>query len=122
MTTINFAESSTTNPVDLETLLDRVGGDDDLLREITTIFLDEYPAMIVEIRDAIQGKDARKLDQAAHTLKGSVANFGAQAATQAALRLETMGRRSELDGAREAFSTLEAEFEQLRPALLSLVS
>jgi hypothetical protein len=41
-----------TEVIDRAVILDRVGGDEDLLREITAIFLEEYPALIEEIRTA----------------------------------------------------------------------
>jgi two-component system, sensor histidine kinase and response regulator len=108
--------------VDRAALLDRVGGDEDLLREIASIFLDEYPALIEEIRSAVGALDAKGIEGAAHSLKGSVANFGAQAATQAAFRLETLGRKGQLDEAPVAFDELLSEFQQLHPALLALVA
>ena len=108
--------------IDRAGILDRVGGDEELLREITTIFLEEYPALIDEIQAAVSGRDARRLERAAHSLKGSVANFGAQAATQAAYRLETLGRRGELQDAAIALDDLLASFGQLHPALQELAS
>ena len=106
--------------LDREAVLDRVGGDESLLKEITEIFLAEYPALIADIRDAIDKQDAVKLEHSAHTLKGSVSNFGADAATDAAYQLEVLGRRRSLDQAPEAFRELEARFAALAPALASL--
>ena len=79
--------------VDRAAVLDRVGGDEELLREITCIFLTEYPRLIDEIRSAVDSRDAKRLERAAHSLKGSVSNFGAQAATEAAYRLEIIGSK-----------------------------
>lgn len=108
--------------VDREELLDRVGGDEDLLREITGIFLNEYPALVCEIQAAIDAGDAKKLERSAHTLKGSVANFGARAATQAAQRLEALGRKGELEESGAALAELLSQLQQLQPELKSLVS
>jgi two-component system, sensor histidine kinase and response regulator len=106
--------------LDRAVILDRVGGDEDLLREITGIFLEEYPSLIEEIRMAVGGGDARRLERAAHTLKGSVSNFGAQQATQAAYRLETMGRQGQLQHSDSAFEDLVTRFEELHPVLEQL--
>jgi two-component system, sensor histidine kinase and response regulator len=103
---------------DAAVLLDRVGGDEDLLREITDIFLAEYPALLDEMRAAIRTHDARSLERSAHTLKGSVSNFGAPAATQAAYQLENLGRRAELRAAPQHLQHLETELEQLSRHLL----
>jgi HPt (histidine-containing phosphotransfer) domain-containing protein len=115
---------SETHPelIDRSVILDRVGGDEELLREISAIFLEEYPTLIEEIRSAVGNQDATGLERAAHTLKGSVANFGAQAATQAAYRLEAMGRKGELSESRSAFDDLVIRFDQLHPILEQLAS
>src|ERR1700676_33856 len=78
--------------LDRQLALSRVGGDLELLREIAILFLDECPRALLEIQRALAAEDAVKLENAAHSLKGSVANFGASAAVAAALRLEQMGR------------------------------
>ncbi|HYP09749.1 MAG TPA: Hpt domain-containing protein [Bryobacteraceae bacterium] len=108
--------------IDRAVILDRVGGDEELLREITAIFLEEYPSLIDEIQAAAGAGDAKRLERAAHSLKGSVSNFGAQGPTQAAYKLETMGRRGEMQEVGSAVDDLLYEFGQLRPALEDLAS
>jgi HPt (histidine-containing phosphotransfer) domain-containing protein len=106
--------------LDRHVALLRVGGDEELLREIAAIFLDDYPKGLAEIREAIAGGDAKKLESAAHSVKGSVGNFGAQAAVESAFRLEQMGRQERLQiegpGAVAAAQALEA-LEQALSAL-----
>ena len=93
--------------LDRQLALSRVGGDLELLREIAVLFLDECPRALLEIHQALLREDAAKLENAAHSLKGSVANFGASAAVAAALRLEQMGRAQQLVEAPEALRVLE---------------
>lgn len=107
--------------LDREAVLDRVGGDEALLKEIAGIFLTEYPSLIDGIREAITQKDAHRLEHCAHTLKGSVSNFGVDAATEAAYQLEILARRKNLDQAPEALRALELHFATLEPALQSLL-
>jgi two-component system, sensor histidine kinase and response regulator len=106
--------------IDRAMILDRVGGDEELMHEITAIFLEEYPSLIEEIQAAVSVVDAKRLERAAHSLKGSVANFGATGATQAAYRLETIGRRGEMHLAAAALNDLLTEFRALQPALEQL--
>ena len=76
----------TTNAaMDRTVALSRVGGDAELLREIGHLFLEEYPPMLAQLSAAIANEDALTVDRTAHFIKGSVANFGAEAAFQAAL-------------------------------------
>ena len=116
------AGESTACILDIAGLVDRVGGDESLLREITEIFLEEYPVLMSDIRGAIDSRDAVQLERSAHSLKGSVSNFGAADVTAAAYRLETLGRRCELGEAGEALLVLESQLERLRPALEEVAS
>ena len=113
-------DNTEASPIDVVALLDRVGGDEDLLRELTVIFLAEYPSLLREIEDGVEAGDARRVELAAHSLKGSVANFGAQRATEAAYSMETLARSGDLSRARPALSRLLSEFDSLQPCLQQL--
>lgn len=106
--------------LNLAAALERVGGDQLLLEEVAQLFLETSPDLLGEIRRAVEAREARALERTAHTLKGSVGNFGAEAAYQAALRLEKMGRSGDLTAVEEALGALESEMERLRPALATL--
>jgi HPt (histidine-containing phosphotransfer) domain-containing protein len=101
----------------MDTLLARLGGDAALLGEMAALFLDECPAHVSGIRQAVTGRDARALESAAHALRGSVSNFAADRTVQAALQLELMGRDGNLTEAEQALHNLEDELERLRPVL-----
>ena len=98
----------------------RVGGDVDLLKEIAVLFLETYPDVLAEIRDAAEHKDAKALERTAHGLKGSVANFGAANAVESARKLEYMGRDSKLEHAAVELQNLERALSALKPELESL--
>jgi HPt (histidine-containing phosphotransfer) domain-containing protein len=100
--------------------LAHVGGDQELLRELATLFLVECPQRLADVREAVARADASKLQLAAHTLKGAVSNFAAASALDAAQRLEVMGHHGNLDGAAEALTALELELDRLRPQLSAL--
>ncbi len=95
-------------------------GDTRLLAEMAGLFLRDCPKLMSEIRRALDRHDAKGLERAAHTLKGSVSNFAARAAFEAARHLETLGREADLAQAEAACRRLEDEIERLKPALASL--
>ncbi|MEW6347491.1 MAG: response regulator [Thermodesulfobacteriota bacterium] len=101
-------------------ILDRVGGDPELLTEILDLFLSDSPKLLTEMRQALEEHDADRMEKAAHALKGSVGNFSAKGAEQAALRVETLGRTKELDRAPHAILLLEKEIARVREELLML--
>lgn len=102
---------------DRELALSRVGGDTELLKEIADIFLTDYPQALTELRNAIETSNAPLLERAAHGLKGSVANFGASAAVDAALRLEKMGFTRNLSGAAHEIAVLDEALNNLHGEL-----
>ncbi|HLH42929.1 MAG TPA: Hpt domain-containing protein [Bryobacteraceae bacterium] len=106
--------------MDRDAALSRAGGDLGLLREIASLFLDNYKQWLAEIRDAAARGDASALERAAHSIKGSVANFGARAAVEAAFGLELLGRRRDLGEAAHALNSLELALAALRPELEAL--
>jgi two-component system, sensor histidine kinase and response regulator len=100
--------------------LERLCGDEQLLGEIAGLFLENYPSLMVQMRDAVSGRDASALHRAAHALKGSVANFCAQEAVESAYKLECMGRAGDLNGAEDALAALEQQLQSLEPVLAAL--
>jgi two-component system, sensor histidine kinase and response regulator len=98
-----------TRPVNRQELLVFLHGDEELLARLVRVFHAQHGQLLLAVREAVDRRDAVALERAAHTLKGAVSVFRAKHAAEAALRLELMGRRSELSGAEKAYRTLEAE-------------
>ena len=107
--------------LDKELALSRVAGDIELLSEIATLFLEDYPKSLQALHEALERGDAEGLERNAHGLKGSVANFGAQEAVSAARILENLGRTRQLSEAGDALIALDRALAALRPELESLV-
>jgi CheY-like chemotaxis protein/HPt (histidine-containing phosphotransfer) domain-containing protein len=106
--------------IDRAALLDRLEGDEGLLRQLASLFLGDYPRLLAEIRAAVAAGDATRLEYAAHALKGSAANFGPSVAVEAAQRLELLGRGADLAPAPEALAGLEDALQQFAAALSAL--
>jgi HPt (histidine-containing phosphotransfer) domain-containing protein len=94
-------------------MIDRLGGDEDLARQLVALFLVEYPRMITELRDSIEGGVPDTVRRAAHAFKGSVANFVDGGPVSTALQIEMLGREARLDGVPPLFARLETEVDQL---------
>jgi two-component system sensor histidine kinase/response regulator len=102
--------------------LSRVGDDPQLLRELAGVFVSECPRLLDAVHSAVASKDAAKLKIAAHSLKGAVDNFAAQAAYDAALRLEMHGRDGNLAEVEQDWDTLHKEIDRLLPVLADLAA
>jgi HPt (histidine-containing phosphotransfer) domain-containing protein len=68
---------------------------------------------LTTLREAVMAGDASGIERTAHKLKGSVGNFAAQPAFEAALKLEILGRDGRLSEAEPAFAQLENEIVRL---------
>lgn len=104
--------------VDMAAVLDRIGGDEDLLKELVGLYLDDEHQLLAQIAEAIAAGDGEALRRSAHTLKGAVSNFCAARAQAAAQAVEDAGRAHRLDAAPALVAALHAELSQVRAALL----
>ncbi|MGB8167713.1 MAG: PAS domain S-box protein [Chthoniobacteraceae bacterium] len=96
--------------------LDELTGDD-LLVKLIDVFLDNSPKIIAEARAALASHASPQLARAAHTLKGSCSNFGAERLRLACERLEQFANRGVLEGAEELLAAVEKDFSYVRVAL-----
>ncbi len=71
-------------------------------------FVGTIPDRLQALRQAVADEDARQIEKEAHSLKGALGAFSAQAATQAAASLERAGREQRLDQVPETFADLDA--------------
>ena len=97
-------------------------GDDSFLRDLIQIFLEDTPRRIAEIHTALAMADNRTLIIAAHSLKGSAANFGAKPLRDLCERVELCGKKgalaevpAQLPALEEEFGRVAAELEALLP-------
>ncbi len=102
-------------------LSERLDGDMELFRELADLFIEDSQKLLDTIRESINSADAEKLRKYAHTIKGSVSNFSAKDAYEAAYALENIGRNNELDEAESAYSHLVEKIEEAREAMKLLM-
>jgi two-component system, sensor histidine kinase and response regulator len=108
--------------IDWKRGLATVEGDSALLHELLQLFAAGAPAALDKLRIAVELKDTPAIEFAAHTLKGSVSNFGAEAAVAASLKLEAMARAGNLKHVEESFHIVEQEIQRLLDAIGNLES
>jgi len=92
----------------------------EFLRELVDIFLADTPQHLGAIESAIAAGDAPTLTRAAHSIKGSAGNFGANHLAALARDIEALGKSGELTAVALALPGLRAEFGRVKPALEQL--
>ena len=111
------AGHSVPSAFDSTVALRQVGGDRALLAELAAAFRGESRTLMAQLREAITTGDAAKLRRAAHTLKGAAGVFGAEAAFDTAMRVESLAAAGDLSQVGELFADLETQIGQLNAAL-----
>ncbi len=99
-----------TKPVvfDRRAFIERLMGDQDLVREITAAFLKDMPRQLLELKKHIGAGDVKAAAGQAHSIKGAAVNVGGLAFSAAAFRIEQASR----DGGIEEISALLPELER----------
>ncbi|GEM_PF-2877625 len=103
-----------TKIVDFAQAAEMVDGDKDFYLELTEIFFGEYDNLRQSIEVAIQQKNAKELNQSAHTAKGALGNLCAISARDLASKLELMGVKANFDDAESIFASFCAAVDEYR--------
>lgn len=108
--------------VDQEGALQRLGGDRQLFNEFITIYMEDSPTLLEEIRRGLSSNDASAVEKNAHSLKGLMSNFGAKECVEFALKIELAGRAGSVADCDEDFKNLESFHVRLSEELRSIRS
>ena len=103
--------------IDFGELLSRVENDRELMRDLLSIFKEEFPRHQRALREAVESLDAKQVASEAHTLKGMLSNLAAREAAVAASRLEQLGRDGKSAEFRESLVRFDNIVEELLPQL-----
>ena len=97
------------------------GDNDEFLREIAAIFLEDTPMRLAKLDQSFSAGDVPKFTRAAHSIKGSSSNLGAVALRAAAEKLEAHARTQGIGNLGTLVSDVKAEFSRAQIELNSLL-
>lgn len=103
--------------VDIQMVLDQIGGDRTLLREVIRVFLTDGPDIRNRLRQAFEQQDVQQLREAAHSAKGAVGNFCTEEAVRAAISLENACKNGDLEHLQEQTHALLIRITNVENAL-----
>ena len=86
-------------------------------QRVINTYLDKAPELIAAIHCGLEQHDALAINHAAHSLKSSSANVGAQRLASLCQMLELMGHNNMLSGATEVLDQIEQQFQEVCAAL-----
>jgi two-component system sensor histidine kinase/response regulator len=107
----------TSELIDRASLLERVEGDHELLAEMIQIFMEEAPALMNAMHEALQNGDMAELERTAHSLKGAASNLSSKVTSNAALNLEQDAKNNDVRSAKESLAEVEGVMKLLLTAL-----
>jgi len=102
---------------DLERALAMVEGDGDLLVATAQRFLEQNPARLHEMRDALERRDLSEIERLAHGLAGAAQNFVALDTERAARALMERSAAGDIPAIRTLLERAEAALSDLGDAL-----
>ncbi len=108
-----------------ETILDRERlrevtlDDDELMREILGVLIDDTSRQIALLDRAIQDRNASQCARLAHYSKGACANVGAQRAAALLRQMELDAAAGEFAGCSSSLAQLSREIDLLRAEIVS---
>jgi CheY-like chemotaxis protein/HPt (histidine-containing phosphotransfer) domain-containing protein len=108
----------TTAPVfDRAAFLARVMDDEEMVREITEIFLADLPVQLGRLAAAVDSGDCLLAGQQAHGIKGASANVGGEALRETAFEMEKAGRAGDLAALKTLLPETQERFIRLKEAM-----
>jgi HPt (histidine-containing phosphotransfer) domain-containing protein len=93
--------------------LDAVGGDAEFLSELAGIFCAACPTLLKSLGESIAAKNLFSVADTAHLLWSAARSLSAPGVAEAALALETMARRNEINNIDSAYHALQQEAGRL---------
>lgn len=90
---------------------------DQFLREIAGIFLEDTPLRIAELEQSLAVGDVAKFTRAAHSIKGSSSNLGAMILRAAAEKLEHHSKVAGLKDVAPLMQVVKTEFARTQAEL-----
>ena len=91
-----------------------------LLQRVINAFVDDTPQHLKSLGDAIASGNTATMRKAAHTLKSSSANVGADTLAQLCKDLEQLGRNDTTSGAPDLLTAMEREFSAVKGTLAAM--
>jgi HPt (histidine-containing phosphotransfer) domain-containing protein len=100
-----------------EELLERLGGDEQLLRQVLEVFASDAPVQLEALLGAVDEADQEVVWRRAHGIKGAAANVGAIALKRAAFELEAAARAGNLDQLPRLAARVGQEIDRLQAVI-----
>ena len=104
---------------DRNVLLERLLGDEEMVREIVQGFLEDIPCQMRVLEEAVRAGDRVSVRERAHAIKGAAASIQAEALRGASFELEKAGKSEDVDSMPSLFAKMQQCFDLLKQEMNS---
>jgi HPt (histidine-containing phosphotransfer) domain-containing protein len=103
--------------IDMDSVLERVGGDESFLRELLDIYVEDFIEKYPQLEQAISKGDFNNIKEIGHSLKGSSGNLSLTGLHETAYGIELSGKENDIEQAKLYFIRLKEEFKKFKDFL-----
>lgn len=108
-----------TIPIDLPSVMERIGGDENFLQELIDIYIEDFIGKYAKLKLAIEQSDFPSIKEIGHSLRGSSGNLSLNGLHHTFENIELSGKEENIEQAKLYFIKLNKEFEKLKNFLPS---
>ena len=101
----------------MDSVLERVGGDEAFLRELLDIYVEDFIEKYPQLEQAISQGDFNNIKEIGHSLKGSSGNLSLTGLFETAYGIELSGKENDIERAKLYFIRLKMEFKKFKDFL-----
>lgn len=115
-----MAEKNSPNqtlPIDLVSVMERIGGDECFLNQLIDIYIEEFVVKYEQLRTAVKQSDFKAIEMIGHSLKGSSGNLSLNGLYDISSQLEASGKDKDIKQATIFLERLIKEFGRLKDFL-----
>ena len=97
-------------------------GDDEFMMELIDLYLQDAPDQLEALGKAVASQDNKAVSAAAHKLKGSCGNVGAEGLVALCQQIEASGKASRIQEVADLFQQVHQEFVEVHRTLRGIKS
>ncbi len=113
----NKERSGETIPIDLSSVMERIGGDESFLQELIDIYIEDFLTKYGLLKKAIKERDFKVIQEIGHSLKGSSGNLSLNGLLEISSGLEMSGKERDVKQTEFYLYRLNEEFKKLQDFL-----
>jgi CheY-like chemotaxis protein/HPt (histidine-containing phosphotransfer) domain-containing protein len=102
---------------DRTALLERLMGDEELMRTVQKMFLETMPGQIELLRGCLEAGDTPGAERQAHSIRGAAANVSGETLRAVAFEMEKAAKAGDLAAATARMADLQVAFNRLKDAM-----